>query len=663
MTKKMLIDIIANDKTKKGLTNVQNRLGKVKSAVFSLKGALIGLGAGAVIKSFVDVGKEVESLQIRFKFLFGSVDEGSKAFDNLTKFAGKVPFSLEQITRASGNLAVVAKDADDLNRILEITGNVAAVTGLDFETTSSQIQRAFSGGIAAADIFREKGIRSLLGFKEGAKVTAAETVAAFEAAFSGNGRFAQATEDLAQTLEGTLSMIGDKYFNFQKDVAEGFFEELKKEFGDLNKFLGENEKQIEDIANSIGESFASAIIKTSEALKDLAPEFKKVADTSGQLIDGFNSLPTEVKSAGIIAVLLFGKKGFAVAAALSLVVDKIMDIAEVSKDLSIVDPNDLTNVDAIKDRLKLLQDEIDKTKQAIGTPITMELANGVQIDLGEALSIDAQEEYNRLIDERNKLLRILNNLNFTQSEFYTNINSQLETNTEKQGESNEKLLEQYNILGDLSKRHGTEAQLALKALRDKEKAQKEYYDELDRRRQTDKQNSIRAAREKVELEKQAQNEIVSLTGDALSNLSRLNKDAFRAYQLFQIGQAIINAHAAASKALATYPFPANIAIAGLNYAAGAARVAAIRATPAPRISGGRVNAGEPYMVGEAGREMFVPQQSGTIVPNNQLGSPNINITINANDTEGFDDLLIKRRSTIVNVINDALNSQGKEALI
>jgi hypothetical protein len=35
----------------------------------------------------------------------------------------------------------------------------------------------------------------------------------------------------------------------------------------------------------------------------------------------------------------------------------------------------------------------------------------------------------------------------------------------------------------------------------------------------------------------------------------------------------------------------------------------------------------------------------------------------ANDTEGFDDLLIKRRSTIVNVINDALNSQGKEALI
>ena len=31
--------------------------------------------------------------------------------------------------------------------------------------------------------------------------------------------------------------------------------------------------------------------------------------------------------------------------------------------------------------------------------------------------------------------------------------------------------------------------------------------------------------------------------------------------------------------------------------------------------------------------------------------------------QGFDDLLVKRRSVIVNVINDALNSQGKEALV
>jgi hypothetical protein len=70
------------------------------------------------------------------------------------------------------------------------------------------------------------------------------------------------------------------------------------------------------------------------------------------------------------------------------------------------------------------------------------------------------------------------------------------------------------------------------------------------------------------------------------------------------------------------------------------------------------------MVGEQGPEMFVPSTSGTIIPNKDLGrATNVNITINANDTQGFDDLLVKRRSVIVNVINDALNSQGKEALV
>lgn len=47
--------------------------------------------------------------------------------------------------------------------------------------------------------------------------------------------------------------------------------------------------------------------------------------------------------------------------------------------------------------------------------------------------------------------------------------------------------------------------------------------------------------------------------------------------------------------------------------------------------GGAVQAGRPYMVGERGAEMFVPNQSGAIVPNDRLGGGNgviINQTIN-----------------------------------
>ena len=40
---------------------------------------------------------------------------------------------------------------------------------------------------------------------------------------------------------------------------------------------------------------------------------------------------------------------------------------------------------------------------------------------------------------------------------------------------------------------------------------------------------------------------------------------------------------------------------------------------APRASGGPVYGGAPYLVGESGPELYVPRQSGTIVPNNKLG--------------------------------------------
>ena len=229
MAQNLKINILAQDKTKAALNGIRGRLAGLKNAVFSLKGAFVGLGAGLVVKSFVTTGKSIEDLQVRLKQLFGTQQEGAKAFDVMAKFAAKVPFSLEQIQAASGNLAVVAGDAERLSKILEITGNVAAVTGIDFNVAAEQIQRSFAGGIAAADIFREKGVRDMLGFSAGATVSAEETIKAFEKVFSKNGRFGKATEELSTTFTGTLSMLGDKLFNFKRTVAGAeFFDELKK---------------------------------------------------------------------------------------------------------------------------------------------------------------------------------------------------------------------------------------------------------------------------------------------------------------------------------------------------------------------------------------------------------------------------------------------------
>jgi len=51
-----------------------------------------------------------------------------------------------------------------------------------------------------------------------------------------------------------------------------------------------------------------------------------------------------------------------------------------------------------------------------------------------------------------------------------------------------------------------------------------------------------------------------------------------------------------------------------------------------RANGGPVSTGTPYMVGERGPELFVPSNSGTIVPNHALGG-DVNVVVNVTETQ------------------------------
>ena len=285
MAQNLKINITAKDKTQQAFQGVRGKLRGLKDSIFSVQGALVGLGGGLAIRSIIGTGRSIEDLQVRLKQLFGSTEEGAKAFDVMANFASKVPFSLEEIQQASGNLAVVATDANQLSKILEITGNVASVTGLDFAQTAEQIQRSFAGGIASADVFRERGVRDMLGFSAGATVSAEETIKAFEKVFSKGGRFGKATDELATTFTGTLSMLGDKLFNFKRDIAgEGFFDELKKEFKALNQFIEENSADFEAIGRAISKVLTVAVKAFAKAVRAVAKAVGFVRRQIGNLL-------------------------------------------------------------------------------------------------------------------------------------------------------------------------------------------------------------------------------------------------------------------------------------------------------------------------------------------------------------------------------------------
>ena len=677
-TKQVNIDIIAKDKTRQAMRSATGGVDRLKNSVFNLKNALVAIGAGVTLKSFVDVGRQVESLQIRLKFLFGSVEEGAKAFDVMSKFASKVPFSLEQIQAGAGNLAVVAKDAKELSRVLEITGNVASVTGLDFQTTAEQIQRSLSAGIASADIFRERGVRDLLGFKAGATVTAEETAAAFERVFGQGGRFAGATDDLAQTLTGTLSMLGDKFFNFQKVVAEQFLVGLKQEFGALDKALEESEDTLNTIAEAVGKGLSDAVILASKGFKFLAENFETIKAIGmgivvAKITTSFLNLAIAISKVRI-AMVAFSKMskttiigvlagvGIAVAEATGAL-EKMFDMFEQPKGLE----DFRAELDIIKDQFEIFEHNgvkgFDKVKQS---------AEKLRDELRFMLPT---------VDENSIEFSNLTNMIKELDQAYMNVPLEtIEIGMEKVSKSVKGQKKQVMDLADAYDGAKQAIEDALnfqdtgllsnfnKGFKEAMNTQKTMFDQMRDMGTTTFDKLKTSLTDFVMTGKLSfqdlgtfvvRSMVEMLIGEAIKNAFSASLAMFKADAL---KKAFISLYEGAMKTFASIPFPFNVVAVGGALAFGAGIINKIRGFE----KGGRPPVGQPSIVGEKGAELFVPDQAGTVVPNDKLGmgqNLTVNFNINTVDARGFNELLVNSRGVIVNLINSAMNEKGRMAVI
>ena len=84
--------------------------------------------------------------------------------------------------------------------------------------------------------------------------------------------------------------------------------------------------------------------------------------------------------------------------------------------------------------------------------------------------------------------------------------------------------------------------------------------------------------------------------------------------------------------------------------------------------GGAVAKNKPIVVGENGAELFIPNSTGQITQSargtgGNGGGTTVNFNINTVDASGFEDLLIRSRGTISSLINQAVNEQGRGAIV
>ena len=699
-TKQVNIDIIAKDKTRQAMKSASTGFDNLKKSVFSLQTALIGIGGSLVAKSFLDTARETERLQVRFKFLFDDVREGEKAFRGLTEFASKVPFSLEEIQRGAGNLAVVSQSAEEMNRLLAITGDLAVASGLDFQTTAEQLQRVFSSGINSADLFRERGVREMLGFEAGVAISAEKSkqhiIDIFE---EGSKSFVGGSQVMADTFDGVISMIGDKVRLFKQDVMDaGPFEALKASAQLLDNALVKNFGSIEKSAEAIGEAVVTATMKTilfgASVIDAFRPTFAFIGGSIVNLVNSVRSLPSPIPEIGLLGFLMLGTKGKLA----------VTGIAMAKKELEEI-PNTASPTLGLTLRLGEIMAGLAGIDMA--TP-TKEL-NEAMKKTGENAETKLVPPFKEFTDHLDESIKSGGDLEKKVAEIFKKINEQREATKKLKEEETARASAVQAVQTALAVSHekttkaiGDETKAVMTLAQAREEATKAVQTALDGSLMPDMDTGLfsnfsKGFKEVAESQKQmftqmrdigaesfdrlkssltdfvmtgklsfqdlgtfvVRSMVEMLVGEAIKTAMKSSLAMFKADA---IKKAFISLYEGAMKTFASIPFPFNIGAVGGALAFGAGLINKIKGFE----KGGRPPVGQPSIVGEKGAELFVPDQAGTVVPNDKLGmgkQVTVNFNISTVDARGFNELLVNSRGTIVNMINSAVNEKGRMAII
>lgn len=211
------------------------------NALTSFKALLLSLGAAAIVRSFIGVADTLEKVRISLDAMTGSSRAGGDILARMQILARESAIDFEKLAGAAASLSTTARSTAEVEKFVRIAADIAALRpDIPFEDIVSNLNRALAGGIAAAEIFRERGISSFLGFQAGVSYSADETkrkiLEVWEDTSKGlNG----ATKRMNTTWSGAMSQLKDLWFDFRKVIIvdSGIADQLKTMLFDATQYL------------------------------------------------------------------------------------------------------------------------------------------------------------------------------------------------------------------------------------------------------------------------------------------------------------------------------------------------------------------------------------------------------------------------------------------
>ena len=271
--------------------------------------ALVAAAVTAVTVAFraltksVQTAAQFEDIQITLQNITGSAEAGAYALALVTEEATKLPFAFQDLASATPVLATISSNLGELRRNINLSADIAANFGIPFDQAASSLQRAFSAGAGAADVFREKGVLAAAGFEAGVSYSIEETQ---QKLLEFGGTIEGAAQTLNTTFSGATSQAGDRLTLFNAAIGETTLPFFKATLLELVDAFDSNSESAFALAKNIGDNvvagFQAAVIGGAylidifEALKN---GFLTVITLGGFLDPVFEAAGAALKNFGV----------------------------------------------------------------------------------------------------------------------------------------------------------------------------------------------------------------------------------------------------------------------------------------------------------------------------------------------------------------------------
>lgn len=167
----------------RGLDEAKTKTDSVATSINRLKqqwlGAAIAVGSfvlavrqvSRIVGDLVNTSVEFEKIKIQMMSFTENAAEAEAIFERIRKFSASTPFTLLESSQAAAILLPLRQMGYEIETLFKAAGNLSAAFNISLSESALNLSKAFSAGIAASDLFRERGVRTFLDLKYGIDTT------------------------------------------------------------------------------------------------------------------------------------------------------------------------------------------------------------------------------------------------------------------------------------------------------------------------------------------------------------------------------------------------------------------------------------------------------------------------------------------------------------